>query len=154
VQYGLIEACSVLRSREWCGPQLGGGASVCGLYTVNVQLQPVPAGNDVTATPYAKNRGDNSDCPLPTLLPNASVDLWIDAFSTQPMIYSVEPVLAVVGPNGKATVLIPGMAGKMAFADPSHFTCYRLQGTTLVNWRQGPDAVDYQARAMENGWCI
>jgi hypothetical protein len=151
--YALVEACSVLHVTQYCGPGKGGGPSACSGYSAGVQLQPAAAGTDFTAAPFA-SEDTGAPCPPPTLAPNASVDLWLAAYSTRADIYPAEPVLTVSTPAGPTTVAVESQAAPLAFAGADQFTCYRLTGNTFTPWRRGAPALDTEANANAGGWCV
>jgi hypothetical protein len=150
--YPLIEACSVQKSIGSCAPGQGGVPDVCSVYGVNVKLRAGPAGSQFFGQPSATDLTGNP-CPTIILAPRATITLAVEASSPDPMLDHTVPALDVLTPSGRQVVTFPQLPGIAAFADPSAFTCYRLEGTTFVAWKQGLAALDWGALFSENAWC-
>jgi hypothetical protein len=71
------------------------------------------------------------------------------------MIFSVTPGFVVNVGNGTEAFSMPQFTGSMAFASPSQFSCYKLQGTTLIKALDGAGVLPYvEDNGDENfhGW--
>ena len=151
-QYRLVEACSLQGSRQYCGPERGGGPTGCSVYVADVQLQTGGAGTAFTTSP--KPARPDLQCPEITLGPGQSTEIYLTSSSSQPFVYQIEPILVVVTSSGKTTVAIPEFANTAAFAAPSQFICYQLSGHAFTASWSGTDALDWESRAHQNAWCI
>lgn len=134
--YDLVDRCSVALTRPVpCFPQLGGGAAPCQLYTVQVQLSMGDAGAVFVDTPASA--GVSGLCPLPTISPGATVELWIMAVSAQNYVYPVTPELTVQTKNGERRISLVDFSGSMAFASPEQFSCWKLQASAFIKALDG-----------------
>jgi hypothetical protein len=148
--YALVEACSTEGTDIYCGPQLGAGPTPCDFMEADAILD--GSGTDFLATPVGQDDNGNP-CPQITLKPNQSVEVDMRVTSKAALIYPVEPEVAVVTTAGTTNVPVARLAGTMVFADPSQYTCSRLQGHAYaVSW-SGAAAVDPRTRAVNATWC-
>jgi len=153
--YDLVDRCSLAITRPIpCHPQLGGGAAPCQLYTAQVQLQVADAGTVFVDAPASAGA---SECPVLTVAPRATVELWVMAVSAQNDIYPVTPELVVETSSGERTVSLVDLSGSMAFAAADQFSCWKLQGATFVKAIDGagvlpPVDAQHNRYANFNSW--
>lgn len=153
-QYRMVEFCSIVHSSTFCGPVVGGPPPSCSVYGAELELSDQPAGTDLLQPPGQVDGITGHTCPEVTLGPNKSVTIIVGAYSKSALIYQATPILHVITPSGEGTVAFPVLAGVFAYADPSQFACYRLQGSTFQLWKQGAAAYDFVANASVNAWCV
>src|SRR5215472_10915078 len=79
-QYRLVEACSLQGSRQYCGPERGGGPTGCSVYVADVQLQTGGAGTAFTTSP--KPARPDLQCPEITLGPGQSTEIYLTSSSS------------------------------------------------------------------------
>jgi hypothetical protein len=126
-RYDLIDLCTVSR-RNPCPLQLGGGPGPCDFFYAQVVLQQAASDALFAGRPSAAT----GECPQLTLAPGETKEVEIDAHSIANLVYSVEPQLVVVDGTAVEGVPLPNLGGSMAFANPSQFSCYRLQSGALT----------------------
>jgi hypothetical protein len=138
VHYNLINQCPLepLLQAIGCGVQLGGGPTPCQVYIAPIQLVRHSAPFTFHGAPAAVNE-NRQPCPDIVIDPGATFELWIEATSSKALVYSVIPQLAVQTVGGPKTVALTDLAGIMAFAELSQFSCYVLQGSS---WMKVMDA--------------
>lgn len=149
--YPLVEVCSVLGVRQYCGPQFGGGALPCSVYAFDVALADGTTGADFAGT--SDTVAEPGTCPEVTLASNTSVEVVLIATSTLARDYPVEPFLQVSGPAGTAEYGVPASVGHVRFADPSAFSCYQLAGGSFALNSTGVAAMDSRAHSTRGEWC-
>lgn len=123
-QYRLIDICTLKTAQ--CRISIGGGPGQCSAAFVTVKLKGGEAGN------VFSQAISGSPCHALTLAPKEAKRLLIYFYSPKNLLYSVLPQLIVVTPNGKQTLLLPELAGTLAFANDKQFKCYGLKGDTFV----------------------
>lgn len=150
--YPLVEVCSVLGVRRYCGPQFGGGALPCSVYAFDVALGDGTAGADFAGTPDSIAH-PATRCPEVTLAPNASVELVVIVTSALARDYPIEPFVQVSSASGTVEYGVPASAGHIQFADPSAFSCYQLAGGSFVLNSTGVAALNFGAHYTRGEWC-
>jgi hypothetical protein len=148
--YALIEACSTEGTDIYCGPQRGAGPTKCDFMEADSTLD--GSGTDFLVAPVGDDDNGNP-CPQITLRPNQSIEVGMRVSSSAALIYPVEPEVAVVTTTGKTIVPLSRLAGTMVFADPSQYTCSRLQGRTFVATWSGADALTGGTVDGHGRWC-
>jgi len=151
--YQLIDMCTLAGISHYCGPELGGGPTPCGFFVADIELRD---GNEGTLSqlPPQAIIGTTSDCLAMVINPAQTVDLRVDLWSGQNLIFPVEPVLTVATPAGEKMVTVPDQAGRAAFANATQFTCMKLQANTFVPAYQGLAALDLHQQAPNGNWCL
>lgn len=138
--YDLVDRCSVVPQRpSQCHVQLGGGPVGCSVYNAQVQLHGTALPATFEDAPVAVT--PTGTCPTLSIGPAATAVLWISAVSNSALVYSATPVMTVDTVSGRRHVALTELVGTLAFADPSQFSCWRLQGTTFVEALTGASAV-------------
>jgi hypothetical protein len=146
-QLHTLDGCSVAGQQDanyFCpGPSGGGG---CASYRLDIALKAAPATSIFAAPPDYSESG--LPCLEPILHPNDTVVFEMVLSShgiypdtVAPYLYSVVPVLTVIGANGSRTFTLSALAGIAAFVDQRQVTCYGLpqkQATTFVPVSSSP----------------
>ncbi len=134
--YNLVDRCSLEGTPpESCHPELGGGPAYCSVYSAQVLM--APGGASALYRDQPLSRAENGPCPSMTIGRRETKELWIEAVGVQPQIYAVVPELEVQTSRGTSTLSLPELAGTLAFADPSQFSCYKLVGSSFVEALDG-----------------
>lgn len=132
-QYHLVDACSFTTDCQVFPAIL----SPCSSF---IQLQSGSAGTlfeNTFANPYSFN--GQGQCPELTLKPKGVAEVQIDfSASSAAGIFSVVPQLTLVTATGRSALPLPQLAGTVAFANHSQFSCYSLRGDTLVQVNLNP----------------
>ena len=153
--YRLVDMCSLGGISHYCGPMLGGGPTPCGYYAALLQLSDGQAGTLSEQPPLpARAGGRPPQCPGLVINPAQTVDLRVDLWSSQNLIFPVEPVLSVATAGGERLVPIPSQAGRAAFANADQFSCLKLQHDAFVPLFQGLDALSLDAQSPHGAWCL
>lgn len=142
--YRLIEICSFLPNDAGCPGLAGGGAGnfYFQLSTGNVKAGKVftpqnPFGANV---PFGVNEGEQ------TIPKNNNLFIHVNIvsggpFEEQPtpspstpnnLIYSILPELVLDTPSGQQIVALPALSSTLYFSSSTQFSCYALQGSTIV----------------------
>lgn len=130
-QYHLIDICSVSGLKwPYCPINGSAGGGSCSIYFATIQLG-TGKQNDVFSTPLTGNPGCSMTLP-PTAQITLNLTFSLPANGPQNLIYPIEPVFTVETTQGYQQVTLPQLAGTLAFASASQFSCYGLQGTTFA----------------------
>lgn len=148
--YRLIDVCSVVSpesqtAHSVCAPERG-GSPMCGYYSMTVQLASdasVGSITDGTPTPDPKTAEDGTPCPTAMVInPTDSAFITVNLSSNRlSLAYQVLPSLTLRTARGLQTVTLAQFPSSLAFAAPSQFTCYALQGDTFTVEARGNAAL-------------
>jgi hypothetical protein len=159
--YRLIDMCSLGGIDHYCGPQLGGGPKPCGFYSAAIELRdrnpgalsqepPQPIINTIGQAPA------DTGCPAMVIDPAQTVDVRVDLWSGQNLIFPVEPVLTVATSAGEKVVTVPTQAGRAAFANAVQFKCLKFDADRFVPIPayDGVATLDIHQQAPDGPWCL
>lgn len=141
--YNLIDVCTLLSLPSPCNPSLGSNE---GVYVANFDLHAAKA-DTVAATDVACQV-----CPSPslTLQPGVVVKVILAYSASDNLSFSLTPSFTLEWPGKQITLLAPQLQETFAFAYPSQFSCYALQGQQFM---QVPRYGQYPFDTATH-WCI